>query len=122
VAELELPPAPLPELEAPVCDAAYRLVQEALSNAIEHGHASRVVVTVSCDAERLFVRVADDGSGFDLAAALAGTPAPGRGLGLRGMRDRVAAARGELAVTSAPGAGTHIRAELPLRIPREPLR
>ncbi len=93
-------------LIAEIEDAVYRLVQEALNNAVHHGKAERIRVDVSEDGERLRMRVADDGDGFDPSA-------DSEGFGLVGMRERVTIAGGTLELNSAPGEGTTITAVLP---------
>ncbi len=87
-------------------DTTYRIVQEALTNAVKHGKAGRARVDVSEDGESLRVRVSDEGRGFDPAA-------PTEGFGLVGMRERVELAGGTLELRSAPGEGTTIVAVLP---------
>jgi signal transduction histidine kinase len=94
----------LAEIESTV----YRLVQEALTNVAKHAGASRVEVRVSDRAGDLEVTVRDDGTGFDPAI-------DSPGFGLIGMRERVALVHGTLAVESAPGAGTTLRASIPTR-------
>ena len=84
--------------------AAYFMASEALTNAAKHSHASEVRVTVTCDGTSLTVEVADDGIG---AATTAG------GSGLRGLADRVEALGGRFTVSSPPGRGTTLRAEIP---------
>jgi signal transduction histidine kinase len=90
---------PLPVIET----AAYFVVAEALTNVAKHARGATARVTLALDPERLVVTVADDG---------AGGADPGGG-GLTGLRHRVEALDGTLAVTSPPGGGTTIRAELP---------
>jgi two-component system, NarL family, sensor histidine kinase DevS len=87
-------------------DAVYRLAQEALHNAVQHGAAESVTVEVAEDGETLHVRIEDDGRGFD-------PNAPTEGFGLLGMRERATLAGGELDLRSTPGAGTTIVAEIP---------
>ena len=92
-----------PELEATI----YRLVQEAVNNAIKHASAKSITITLTESEGSIAVVVRDDGSGFDPDAV---EPS----FGLIGMQERVALARGALEIDSTPGAGTIVRAELPL--------
>jgi signal transduction histidine kinase len=106
---LELDPAAAPargrptELETTV----YRVVQEALNNAIKHSGATRVEIRVSAREGPLQISVGDDGAGFDSRRA-------GRGFGLIGMRERAALVGGRLMVESEPGRGTTVRAKFPV--------
>jgi signal transduction histidine kinase len=92
-----------PELE----NTVYRVVQEALSNAIKHAGATRASVRVAEEYGNVVATVNDDGSGFDVAAA-------SQGFGLVGMRERVALLGGELDVRSSPGRGARITTRLPV--------
>ncbi len=85
----------------------YRVAQEALNNTVHHSQAHCAHVILKRDAEWLTLEVSDDGVGFDQDAMQAGQP---RGLGLAGMRERLALVGGELAIESEPGAGTHLYA------------
>jgi signal transduction histidine kinase len=89
---------------------AFRIMQEALTNAARHATPRHVGVRLRSDDENLFVEVADDGKGFDISA-----PAPNGGSGLAGMRERVLLAGGQLKIESSMGHGTHVSATLPLR-------
>jgi signal transduction histidine kinase len=84
--------------------AAYFLVSEALTNAAKHSHAGEVTVSAISDGTLLTVEVRDDGIGG---------AAPGRGSGLAGLADRVEALGGRFTVSSPPGRGTTLRAEIP---------
>lgn len=86
---------------------AYRVVQEALTNIGKHARATQVWVTLAPHGDRVAVSVRDDGVGFDTDARLASA------YGLFGMRYRVEAEGGTLAVSSAPGQGTRVEALLP---------
>jgi signal transduction histidine kinase len=100
--EIDAPTAKLPpSVEA----AAYYVVSEALANVIKYAQASAVTVTVNQMNGYAQVEVADDG---------VGGADPDRGSGLRGLADRVASLSGKLEVESPPGAGTRVRAEIPL--------
>lgn len=100
---------PLPEdLET----LAYRIVQEALSNAAKHAEATQVLVQVQANDAQLRVEVEDDGRGFDSTLAR-DFLREGR-VGLASMRERVELASGSLVVRSSPGRGTSIVAVLPL--------
>ncbi len=86
----------------------YRTVQEALTNAVKHGRATRAVVELTEDDHSLRVTVRDNGSGFDPRAMT-------HGFGLLGMRERAELLAAELTVESAPGQGTVIKAAFPVR-------
>jgi len=93
-----------PELEG----TTYRLVQEALTNAVRHAGASHIRIDVSERDGCIEVEVSDNGRGFDPATADSG------GFGLTGMRERVELADGELDIDSSPS-GTTVKARLPVR-------
>jgi signal transduction histidine kinase len=86
--------------------AMYRIVQEALSNAITHGGARHASVRIEEDQTSVRVTVRDDGRGFD-------TTARPNGFGLLGMLERAELLRGTLEVQSAPGQGTTIKGVFP---------
>ncbi len=94
----------IPEIET----ALYRIVQEALTNAVRHGSAKRAVVELSDNNSEVRLSVRDDGRGFDPSAQT-------EGFGLLGMNERVQLLEGTLDVKSAPGAGTTIVARFPER-------
>lgn len=96
-----------PEVEL----TAYRVVQESLSNVLRHAEAGTAEVALELGPE-LVVLVADDGRGFDTDGER--RPRAERGMGLLGMAERIAAVDGTLDVTSSPGAGTQVRARIPL--------
>jgi two-component system, NarL family, sensor histidine kinase DevS len=93
-----------PELET----AIYRIVQEALTNATKHGDARRAVVEIHEDGEAVHLLVRDDGVGFDPSADTSG-------FGVLGMHERVELLDGTLEIDSSPGAGTTVRASLPVQ-------
>src|SRR6266403_128234 len=87
--------------------ALFRIAQEALNNVAKHAGARQVRIEIACEAEEIVIRVADDGAGFDPAAA-----ARGKRWGMKTMRERAEAAGGRLEVDSAPGEGTIVRASV----------
>ena len=89
--------------------SAYRIVQEALTNTIKHGRASRARVTVRYGQRELELEVSDDGVGPG-----ANGSRPGVGLGLVGMRERVALYGGELSAGPGRDAGYTVRARMPI--------
>ena len=97
------------ELET-VC---YRVVQEAITNALRHAEPVHLLIRLRLDAGKLELSVSDDGRGFDPEAALERS-AGGESLGLLGMRERVSLVSGDLSIISAPGAGAVIKASFPL--------
>lgn len=92
----------------------YRLVQEALTNVARHSGARTATVTLRREPARLVVRIEDAGSGFQPDALLSAGDED-RGFGVRAMRDRVEFVNGRFSLRSAPGKGTVVEAELPLR-------
>jgi signal transduction histidine kinase len=88
---------------------AYFIIAEALTNATKHARASSVAVTIRCDVDALWFSIEDDGIG-------GATDATG-GAGMTGMTDRANALGGRLVIDSADGAGTRIRAVMPI-VPR----
>ena len=92
----------------------YRIVQEALTNVAKHSGASAATVTLRREPDRLSVRVEDRGAGFRPQETLSGKDEE-RGFGVRAMRDRVEFVLGRFSLRSAPGEGTAVEAEIPLR-------
>ncbi|HUJ93095.1 MAG TPA: GAF domain-containing protein [Gaiellaceae bacterium] len=95
-------------LPAEVETALYRIVQESLTNIVKHARATSVSVVLTRKDDSVSVVVEDDGVGFEPARERDG------GIGLAGMRERVALLGGRLAIESRPGAGTTFVAEVPL--------
>lgn len=103
--------APLSErLPSEVETALYRVVQESLTNVVKHARAHRVSVLVTRKDSMILAVVEDDGDGFDMARA-----GESPGLGLVGMRERMALVGGRLSIETRAGAGTTIVAEVPVR-------
>ncbi len=95
-------------------EALWRVAQEALSNAVRHGRPKAIQVDLSApEPGRIRVEVVDDGG------AGPAEPRAGSGFGLRGMRERMAAARGELRIDATPGRGWTVEAVAPARGPAE---
>jgi len=101
-----------------VDQAAYRIVQEALTNVSRHAGAASASVHLHYTPETLSVQVDDDGKGPITSAVTSnGTRSSGPGLGLVGMRERVSALGGRLQAGPQDGGGFQVRAELPARAP-----
>ena len=100
-------------LDPAVETACFRIVQEAMTNALRHAEASHLAVALRVVTGELVLSVRDDGRGFDLAAA-AGRAARGESAGLSGMEERAQLAGGRLEMNTAPGRGTEVRALFPL--------
>jgi signal transduction histidine kinase len=94
--------------------AAYRIVQEALTNVSRHAGHACAWVHLYYTPETLSIQVDDDGKG---TVTSTGTRPPGPGLGLVGMRERVSALGGRLQAGPQDGGGFRVRAELPARAP-----
>jgi signal transduction histidine kinase len=93
--------------------AAYRIVQEALTNVVRHAKVNEVIVRAWVDQDVLRLRIEDKGTGFDpkiLPIGISG--------GLYGMRERALSLGGKLTVESTPAVGTIVTAELPISYDR----
>lgn len=88
--------------------AVYRVIQEALANISRHSRARRVDVSLVYNLDSLQVNIADDGCGFDMNQKA-------KGLGFRSMRDRINSVRGNIQIQSAPGQGTRLIVQLPIK-------
>jgi signal transduction histidine kinase len=97
-----------PRLDPAAEGEVFRIVQEALQNALRHADAGRLAVRIGAENSHLLLTVTDDGIGFDTADA-----PRSRRLGLTSMEERARALGGKLAVESRPGAGTIVRLEVP---------
>jgi signal transduction histidine kinase len=102
-------------LPADVEVAAYRMMQEALTNVARHARATRCQVRLARTDDRFEILVRDDGEGFNPAEAE--QPGGRRGLGLIGMRERALQLAGVVTIDSAPGRGTVVRIVLSPRPP-----
>jgi two-component system, NarL family, sensor histidine kinase UhpB len=104
--------AGLDGLNEPLNLTLYRLIQEALTNIYKHSAAGHVQILLERCAmpEEIHVGIEDDGRGVDMAHAAGG-------LGIAGMRERVALAGGSFAWNSAPGRGVHIDVRVPFGVP-----
>ena len=100
----------LPDERLPdeVATALFRLVQESLTNVVKHSDAHRVSILLTPKDDSVAVVVEDDGRGFD-------TERNSVGIGLLGMRERLALLDGSIEIESRPGAGTSLVGEVPLR-------
>jgi signal transduction histidine kinase len=87
----------------------FRVLQEALNNAMKHSAARRVEVQLREDSGEIHLVISDMGRGFDVEAAL-----QGKGLGLTSMQERVRLVNGTIAIDSKPMGGTTIRVRVPL--------
>jgi signal transduction histidine kinase len=94
--------------------AAFRLVQEALTNIARHAQAQKVVVSIVKEGAEVVLRIVDDGQGFDPSLA-----SEKGGSGLIGMRERIRAVGGQLVVESGRGRGTIVTARLVTAAPQE---
>jgi PAS domain S-box-containing protein len=103
------------ELAGPQATAAFRIVQEALTNVARHAQARKVDIDLTHEDSSVTIRVRDDGRGFVVEAP---SREPGS-RGLLGMRERAYLLGGSIAIESAPGRGTAIEVRLPLQAPQE---
>lgn len=113
----------VPRLGPEVESAVYRITQEALTNVAKHSGATRVLLSLQVQGDKLVATVRDDGSGFSVADAdtesdRGGTAVTGDGLpsgfGVVGMRERAELAGADLDIDSRPGQGTTVRVSVPV--------
>jgi signal transduction histidine kinase len=102
-------PTPLPP---DVGQAAFRIVQEAATNAQKHGHAGELTVTLTFSPGMLKCAIEDDGAGFDPAETQDKSEIES-GFGLPSMRQRAETLGGQLHISSSPGQGTTVAFEIP---------
>ena len=100
-------------LPAAISANLYRIVQEALTNAAKHADASKVSLELTMRPGEIALAVDDDGRSND--------PAAKAGMGLLGMRERVAALRGRLSFEAGPNGGSALRVVIPLEAADRPL-
>ena len=91
--------------------ALFRIAQESLTNIARHANACHVTMTLKQQQDNIYLRICDDGCGYDLAEHQAGT-------GIVGMRERANALGGTMKIFSQPGKGTTVEAILPLPVER----
>lgn len=102
----ECVPGKLPES---ITIACYRISQEAITNAIKHGQAHNVWVSIDCQEGTLHLQIRDDGAGFDPSLL-----EEGKSMGILGMRERATFANGHLSVTAELGVGCIVAAQFAL--------
>jgi signal transduction histidine kinase len=93
-----------------------RIAQEAITNAVKHAGANRILVTLETSIDTVTLAVADDGRGFEPESAARDE----RHFGLRGLRSRARSIKADLQITSAPGAGTTVLVTVPASPPPAP--
>jgi PAS domain S-box-containing protein len=98
-----------PALPFDIKEAFYRISQEAMNNTLKHARATQVDLSLKCVNGYLTLTVSDNGSGFDPEASY-----PGH-LGLKSMRERITRFGGTLKITSTPGHGTCIQAQVAIK-------
>jgi len=94
--------------DSAVCLHLYRIAQEAVTNAIKHGKARHVTISLAADPETIYLKITDDGPGLPEK-----TP-NGGGLGLRIMAHRASMIGGSFKIESLPGRGTRVSCQLPV--------
>jgi signal transduction histidine kinase len=95
-------------LPVEIASGMFRIIQEALNNALKHANARSICISLAVDTGSVCAEIRDDGVGFDPQAL----PARARHLGLTSMEERCQRLDGRLELTSAPGRGTAVRVEL----------
>lgn len=96
------------ELPIHVRTELFRIVQESLANVVDHSEARKVKVAITSNTENVYIKIEDDGKGFDMTSTA-------NSFGLVGLRERAASVHGMLKVESVPGRGTIVFATIPKR-------
>jgi signal transduction histidine kinase len=109
---LQVPPAET-RLPRVIEVALYRALQEALTNVARHAGAHQVSIQLIVDGDVATLEIRDDGCGFD-ASGFVHNPPDDSGMGILGMRERVATYGGRFIIESQPGAGTRVELMIPL--------
>lgn len=91
----------------------FRIIQEAITNISKHAEAENVFILLEIRNNQLIIEIEDDGTGFDLNAAVLEQDSA-RGLGLLGMKERASFFDWDLKICSAPGEGTRLTLKVPL--------
>ena len=112
-------PVLLPPLSPESTTTLYRVAQAALTNINRHARASTVLIACTVARNHVTLEIEDDGVGFE-PALVAHPRETGEGLGLLGMRERLALLGGQLEIESEPGSGTRIIATAPLPVEVKP--
>jgi signal transduction histidine kinase len=99
-------------LQPPAKIAAYRIVQEALSNIHQHAAAESVSVSVRYSPQQVRITIRDDGQGFDMERVMLSPPR--HHFGLIGMRERALSVGGQLCLESEPGKGSRVTLDIPV--------
>jgi signal transduction histidine kinase len=102
------------DLEPTTRIAVYRIVQEALSNVIQHADASRVNISIRFGSRWIQVVIEDDGQGFNMEELIASSRVH---IGLIGMRERAQSVGGRLSIESNPGRGSRVTLQIPGKEP-----
>jgi NarL family two-component system sensor histidine kinase LiaS len=95
-------------LSLDVEQALYRVTQETLANVARHSRANRVDISLVYNPDSVQLSISDDGQGFDTNQKL-------HGMGLRSIRERISSIRGTVQVQSAPGHGTRVLVQVPIK-------
>src|SRR5262249_31533473 len=103
------------DLSPEISLSIFRVLQEALQNALKHSGSQRFEVLLNHKSNQILLTVHDSGRGFDPALAI-----KGRGLGLTSMKERVALVDGELSIQSQPKTGTTVSVRVPFRSRMKP--
>ena len=102
-------PGEAPDVET----ACFRIVQEAVNNALRHGESHHIAIALRGLGQQITLHIQDDGRGF-LAPSVLATTARGAGFGISSMRERAELLGGSFSITSTPGVGTLVEAMIPL--------
>lgn len=106
-------PEELPPLSAPLTTTLFRVAQEGVNNIIKHSHAGKVCISLGIQEKEVYLRLHDDGSGFDPSDIRDGT-VDMQHWGLIGIQERIELVGGRMSIISSPQQGTSLQVNAPL--------
>jgi two-component system sensor histidine kinase UhpB len=103
-----------PQLSSDIRAVVFRIAQEAITNAVRHAHANKIDIQLDYTEDNIYLRVEDDGRGFNSDVIMKKRPGGSRNWGLLGMSERASLVGGTFQIFSHPGKGTLVEVHVPI--------